>query len=506
MGVAEADVMRPYNLDYLDVETMKYYLEPDPHRPTHDYDVAVLYYAQWDSNSHAFAPIWDKIGRLLHAGSKEANLIMGLFDCETNQEHMQVCDQAHVKHYPTVKFYSLSGKLFFHGKQRKTKKNPIPRHGTDFLGNWQYGDAVFDWIRTMTTMSRWHRSGWRQKLLSLFQGGKHKTPLLKDQPLPLGVPRQGTATAATTPGSSPFTTTSMDASAFTGAASSSSSSSSATDSSSPTFSAAQVLDLQNQYEEVISSLEAIAIRSSHMVDALLHPVTVHNSVSTRVGENSSLVTVTLRHEDTGKNYTDAFWFMTETNAWHSNRTTQPASSHAFAPSAPPPAVDKDTLIQNDDFVLRSCLMELSLDYCSRFSDKLALDWLDRLDNTIIDQWTADLVNSTALEAEFLQLLEEQEPYCVVLESCLTLNMEPAECRPPTCPFVDPTACRYLSSCFHPDVQRHYAKTLQVNTTLSTSASSSSSSFAATDTSVPVTDASASSDTKAAKDKRGWGLF
>ncbi|KAL7564055.1 hypothetical protein ACA910_006958 [Epithemia clementina (nom. ined.)] len=486
--LVQADVMRPYNLDYFDTETMNYYLGDNGQPPKHDYDVAVLFYAQWDTNSHKFAPIWDTIGRLLHAGSKESNLIMGLFDCEQDEHHVKVCDQANIKHYPTVIFYSLSGQLFFHRKQRKTEKrpNPIPRHGIMFAGNWQYGDAVYDWVRTMLKLSSWHRSGWREKLRSFFQLGRGKSPKPKDQPLPLGVPSSS---------SSSLVGAGVDGKQATNGFSADPSSSSSSSSS-------QGLD-QKKYENEISQLRDVAVRSGVMVDALLHPKTVDKYVSGRVAANQSLVTSSLRQEN-GKNYTDAFSFLTITRGWDStlnNDTTTSKSSKKGAHG-----LQQEELNKNEDLVLRSCVVDLSIDYCTRLTDQITLDWLDH--------WTEELdtSNMTQLEQDFLDRIEKQEPYCVLVESCLQLYMEPEECRPATCPFRDPAACRYLTTCFRESIQTEYARALGLNTTVSTLTQQAKAALDAATSTTGATNLQGGGSggqkpkQSGEENKRGWGLF
>ena len=75
-------VRRERNLDHWDSDTLAYYL--DDYR---GHDVAIMFYAQWDRNSHSLAPYWDRIATTLDAGNSKSRLIMSLFDCELNQAH-----------------------------------------------------------------------------------------------------------------------------------------------------------------------------------------------------------------------------------------------------------------------------------------------------------------------------------------------------------------------------------------------------------------------------------
>ena len=518
-------VMRPYNLDYLNVETLQYYIQYEPSPPRHEYDIAILYYAQWDSNSHSFAPLWDQIGKLLHAGSKESKLIMGLFDCEKNMQHVQVCDQAGVKHYPTITFYSLSGgQLYFHGKnQRKTKKrpNPIPRHGIEFSGNWQYGDAVYDWIRALSKLSSWHRGGWRDKIRSIFHGKKKtsssSSTKLKDQPLPLGVPPLLGAAVGVGGGG---TTTTTSAQPNTQSSSSSSSSAGAASSSSTTtMTDADVLQQLQTMEQDLSNLEKTTARGGILLGAILEPVPVNKDIWARVAQNQSLVETTLRQDveyGSGKKYTDAFMFLNQTNGWQFSTLQQLQQKQKQQQK-------QQDLIQNEDLTLQVCVMELSLDYCTRASNMASYELIHSMNNWTNNELDQYLSNMTQLEHDLLQRVQEREPYCVLIESCIKQFMEPQDpCRPYTCPFHDTIACRYISSCFEGDIQKEQAKMLNVTTTMTIlekknqsdiltmmnigNDKNDSTTTTTTTTNVKKGKEETSQNNNNKKKKRGWGLW
>lgn len=154
---------RERNLDFLDATTLAYYLGldpatgerlPEPPAPSSfTHNVAVMFYAQWDRNSHSLAPYWDHMGRVLKAGTKKSNLIMGLFDCELDQTHLTLCHAAGVAEYPTLMFISPS-RTFPHKPHVQKSKRTLP-HTTQYPGNWQYDKAILDWLRTMQTMTSW---------------------------------------------------------------------------------------------------------------------------------------------------------------------------------------------------------------------------------------------------------------------------------------------------------------------------------------------------------------
>lgn len=410
-----AEVIRPHNLDYLDVETMEYFLSA----PKEDFDVAVLFYAQWCNNCHKFAPLWDQIGRIHKAGTEQSKLIMGLFDCEADATHSQLCTKAGVKHYPTITFLSLSGQKF---SLRK------PRHGTQFGGNWQYGDAVYDWIKTMSALSQWHRLGWGKKLRSLFFGKRTKA---KEKPLPLGIPTTSsrsvtTATKGSTDGSKTTLATSSAASET------------------------KIQELQTKVQEYSD----LVVRSSTFLDAILFPLTTGSYVI---------------ETDNNKNATDVYSLLADTDGWNST--------------------------ENIDLILRSCAMELALDYCTRLSTYITNDWVTK--QVGLEVLTEEVV--TAFSNHLAQALPESEPYCMLIEDCILSDFEKEECRPDHCPFKDPAACRYLSACLATDIQEEYAKALKLvssNVDTLTSENSSGASNATT-----ATSSSSSSSTS----KGGWGL-
>lgn len=191
-------VRRERNLDHWDSDTLAYYL--DEYQGN---DVAIMFYAQWDRNSHALAPYWDRIATLLDAGNSGSRLIMSLFDCELNNAHTKLCNVLGVSAYPTLMFVGSGPyhdtdpftKMLFGSKSAGIMgEAPIP-NTVKFQGNWQYGDAILDWIRTMQALSNWHTwttVGFGRRLRNfLLPPKKPKTAL------PIGIPgSRGAATAA----------------------------------------------------------------------------------------------------------------------------------------------------------------------------------------------------------------------------------------------------------------------------------------------------------------------
>lgn len=197
MKGVEQKVRRERNLDHVDSQTLSYYL--DEYR---GHDVAVLLYAQWDQNSRALAPYWDRIATLLDAGSSDSRLVMALLDCELNEAHAMLCEKIGVTHYPTMMFIGsgpyhdtdpITRTLFGKKSAGIMGAAPVP-NTVKFQGNWQYTDAVLDWIRTMQALSNWHTwstQGFGKRLRTLFW----PSPRTKTS-LPVGIPHDGPVKSA----------------------------------------------------------------------------------------------------------------------------------------------------------------------------------------------------------------------------------------------------------------------------------------------------------------------
>lgn len=185
---------RERNLDHLDIGTLTYYLGVDidsytilKDRTYVGYDVAVMFYAQWDENSRRFAPYWDSIATYAKAGTKEANLILGLFNCELDAAHRKLCKAIGVTSYPTMMFIG-AGTYPDQALVGKSKDStPLP-HTVKFLGNWQYGDAVLDWVHAMQGISSWHQWGLIKNIRKGLLGIFIKQTKKGGDSLPVGLP------------------------------------------------------------------------------------------------------------------------------------------------------------------------------------------------------------------------------------------------------------------------------------------------------------------------------
>ena len=147
--------------------------------------------------------------------------------------------------------------------------------------------------------------------------------------------------------------------------------------------------------------------------------------------------------------------------------------------------------------------------------------IDRVQS--LEQQTSTLAE---LEQELKIMIEASEPFCDSIEACIIDGFTSASCRSPTCPFVNPAACGYMSACFDESIQRDYAKAMGLElppktaptpktatptatNAASTSSTSAGQSQSTTATSSAGTSSSSSSTTtttateEAPKKKRGW---
>ena len=377
------------------------------------HDAAVLFYAQWCNNCHAVAPSWDAIASHVSAGSRSSKLIMALFDCEKNSRHMELCVAAGVKAYPTMMFIG-SGE--FHDTDFLTKSvlgkdksagpfgaTTLPRT-VKFQGNWQYGDQVLDWVNIMRGLSSWHTMsesgplrGLRNGIFGFLTGGKGKrasraAKLGKEGSLPVGIP----------PGFQ---------SELRGTGGAGKSAAAAAVDDAKVKALEQTLNVTKKEKELY---EKAVTHSSNLLDGMLFP----------------------DEENSPKKDRDIFSILTSTDGWFNNATT-------IAPGAP-----------NDEHpsILRSCAMELSIDYCNRLTSRETNAYVELL-SAIPESDPFPPLDE--IEQTLLDAVKSKEPYCSLLESCILSDYDAEECRPAKCPFENPAACTYIEGCFDPSVQTEY---------------------------------------------------
>eukprot|EP00978_Attheya_sp_CCMP212_P049769 scaffold707136_cov59-Attheya_sp.AAC.1 len=447
-------VRRERNLDHWDAETFCAYLgiDPvtlqalpatgkDPRDAVDQYagiDAAVMFYAQWDTNSHSIAPTWDAVATHLQAGTKEANVIMALFDCEKDQTHLALCSLAGITHYPTFIFVGAGP---FHDNDIVTRtilgpdKSAGPagkaklRRTVKYQGSFQYGDEILDWVRAMHGLSTWHTRTANNALLKfirhgifrLFFGGAVQKKKVSTTSLPVGVPP---SLGGPTRSSSSTTTTA------------SSSSSSAADQT-------EINQLKTQVElseKGKKEFERAATHGTLLIDAQLFP----RNPPAQLWTPSANTTDTTNPEDTplssSSTFVDVFTVMDETHSWEARPTSFTAKP--------------------EHQILRSCVLELSLDYCTRLSAHKTQEFLDELfAATGGDE--SKYPPLSEMEANLKEKIGSAEPFCVIFDTCLAQDFPSTNgCQPTTCPFQNEATCRYLTACFDDTIATEYAKALK----------------------------------------------
>jgi hypothetical protein len=365
-----SETFRKYNLDYLDIETLSYYLADDT---AEAYDVAVMFYAQRDDNCHTFAPVWQQIAKILKAGTSESNLIFGLFDCEADKASVDLCRKARVNIYPGLAYITLAANHTLATKKPKRIVHYPAR-------NWNLGDPVLDWVRAMNSLSKWHRRGWGHRLqntMLFFPGGWGRRNKSPPAPLTVGPP--------------------------------------------PALKYEAKL---RQVQRTITEEKANNDRSAEFIDATLFPLTMPGTTSLEV----------MIINDHGKNYTDVFAYLSQQKAW--DATTATAT------------------------ILRTCVVEVALDYCTRYSNKFTEVWANQLSPTH-KVTNADVAR---FKDDLEIFLNTTAPYCGVMDECVAANFTQTACRPTQCPFVDTTGCRYLTTCLSETLQLEYAEAMNLLTT------------------------------------------
>ena len=117
---------------------------------------------------------------------------------------------------------------------------------------------------------------------------------------------------------------------------------------------------------------------------------------------------------------------------------------------------------SDEYVLRSCVVDLSLDYCTRVSARVTTDYLDELERLP----EADYPSLADLDELLSNRTDAIEPYCSTFSKCYLEEFKDEEdgdakskCRPESCPFKNEAACRYVANCLDARIKKEYVEAL-----------------------------------------------
>jgi hypothetical protein len=309
----------------------------------------------------------------------------------------------------------------------------LMRRGVKFQGNWQYGNAILDWIRTMQALSNWHTwttEGLGRRLRNMFLPfAKKRNPIT---PLPIGIPPPTTTLNRGSKSSSASTSTSTNSSSF----------------GQPSQEQQQqqqhrITELEHQVEELntISDIfTAILAHVNLMLNAAVYPI----SSSKLDDDGQSKRETTAVGTNKKRPYTDMYACMYQTKGRENENNA---------------ATDDD--YYDDVDVIYTCVLETAMDYCERVRHHVTKNIMDALkkDGT----WAT--FNFDKLEEKELGVALDcfeaeysEEPYCTIVDECMgDGGITNGRCRPATCPFHDEIACRFLTRCLDPEWKAVYAK-------------------------------------------------
>lgn len=383
-------------------------------------DAVVLFYASWCPNCLALAPLYDQLATILKAGTKSSNIIMALFDCEADLKHQDICSAVGVTHYPTLMFVgrdtlhqrptTKERKLY---SKLKMKTPPKLRRTVKFRGNWQYGEQILDWIRFNHAWSSWKNLSYDHPFVRFLRSA-FTMPFLRSS-----LHRNLSRNAAM--GSSK-----VDESLPVGIPSSSTT---ATGIGGSVLSSEDKLLLRTTEDELeqktkySKEMEKAATHVSLMLDALLLPST----------------TSTIALNETVK---DIFQDMRMNNVYT--------------------RVKKDPT-DRDALILFSCVVDVSLDYCSRVLVHIVND-----DSFLNSFHGSKQVTLSEIEKSMIEERDKIEPFCSVLDDCVASDFASEKCQPAKCPFHNDLACRFVSTCLDPQIYGTYKKELELGTNSSSS--------------------------------------
>ncbi|GMH83468.1 hypothetical protein TrVE_jg1054 [Triparma verrucosa] len=349
----QATVRRQNNIDFWPTSHLQTFLtSPQPH------DACILFYAPWSQDAQSFAPLFERIGEIVQAGTKKSNLLMVYFDCEQDHQSQQICTDIGVKAYPEIMYLGRTRYFsddFISGISGRRVGHP---RLSVFNGDWRRGEEVRDFIYLMKGLGSW--GVWEEKVRGWFRcGGRGKGG--GEAEIGLEEILAGPTTAAEVQADK------------------------STNSAGATDAQVQRLVKDNAELETLTNQAAVLMESVLMSD------------------------------DEG----DVFEKLLEGGGW------------------------------DDDAILRNCVIDLSLDYCTRVVNKM-----DRL---APDSEKA----KEGYEEKLMEELSDLEPYCSVFDECVRQDF-PVDsiCRPRTCPFNKEMGCKYVSACGGELLREEYTRMME----------------------------------------------
>ena len=173
--------------------------------------------------------------------------------------------------------------------------------------------------------------------------------------------------------------------------------------------------------------------ASYIIDSLLFPVLpVSDGEEGGTDDDGTATTVSV------PSYIDPFEVLASDGGWDAKSMRTDASSSSSI----------------DPYLLRTCVTDLSLDYCTRVNTRATTAFLDEITNAVDDP-NAEYPSLSEVDSILGDRVAALEPYCGVYDECLVTDFQGEKCRPEACPFVEDITCRYISSCFHGKIRGEY---------------------------------------------------
>jgi thiol-disulfide isomerase/thioredoxin len=148
-----------------------------------DVDLAIMFYAPWCQYCKQLTPSFHEIARfLMEDETKVDELVVGRFNCEKSVEAINLCTRLNVVKYPTVKFLGygnfnqapldssfLSSILFWFVPTERPRL-------VEFTAD-MYPEAIYDWIRVLSSVSWFQRKvdQWWSLVFSRPGGAQSRT-------------------------------------------------------------------------------------------------------------------------------------------------------------------------------------------------------------------------------------------------------------------------------------------------------------------------------------------
>jgi thiol-disulfide isomerase/thioredoxin len=124
----------------------------------HSVDHVVLFHAPWCAHCEQLFPYWEVIASNLY--NRQTDVVVGLLDCEVDQDHEELCTELMIEQYPTVMFIGSgemnqvsNGGIFPTSAGVGKKQNPrVVVYESDL-----YPHVLYEWIKWMSGISSFQR-------------------------------------------------------------------------------------------------------------------------------------------------------------------------------------------------------------------------------------------------------------------------------------------------------------------------------------------------------------